>query len=222
MSVAVETRTDAPPAAAPGPWRKVLRRVGWTFISVGIVLILFVAYELWGTGLVTARHQDELRSDLETQFEAEDAGPGEAKLRPIPGEAIGIIRIPAIELNMAFVEGVSAADLKRGPGHYAGTPLPGREGNVGIAAHRTTYGAPFWSLDELRTGDRIHVRTVEGSFVYEVVWRKVVTPNDHWVLSPTDRPSITLTTCNPRYSAAERLIVRGKLLRAAPAAEARS
>ncbi|HEX9824739.1 MAG TPA: class E sortase [Actinomycetota bacterium] len=213
MSVATERPEAEAVERAPGPWRKVLRRVGWTFIGLGIVLILFVVYELFGTNLVTARHQSALRDDLEQQFAAAEAGDRAASLRPIPGEAVGIIRIPAIELNMAFVEGVSAADLKKGPGHYAGTPLPGEEGNVGIAAHRTTYARPFWALDKLKPGDLVYLRTVEGSLVYEVVWQKVVTPDQHEVLGPTAQPSLTLTTCNPRFSASERLIVRAHLVR---------
>lgn len=217
MSVTIAERTEAETATrGSGVWRRVLRRVGYAFITVGILLALFVVYELFGTNLITSRHQSALRDDLEQQFAAAEAG-RDVELRPIPGQAIGIIRIPSIDLNMAFVEGVSAADLKKGPGHYAGTPLPGEDGNVGIAAHRTTYGRPFWALDKLKAGDEVFVRTVEGTFVYEVVWQKVVTPNDHWVLGPTTHRSLTLTTCNPRFSAAERLIVRAHLVHEVPA-----
>lgn len=210
MSITMERRETLPEERVSGPWRKVMRRIGWTLIGLGLVLILFVVYELWGTNLVTARHQSALRADLEQQFAAAEE---DTRLRPITGEAVGIIRIPAIDLNMAFVEGVSAEDLKKGPGHYAGTPLPGREGNVGIAAHRTTYARPFWALDKLKRGDLVYVRTVEGSFVYEVLWQKVVTPDQDEVLDPTPRPSLTLTTCNPKFSASERLIVRAELVR---------
>lgn len=197
--------------------RRVLRGIGWTLITVGLLLLLFVAYELWGTNVITARHQDALRDTLDRQFRAAerrgDLGEQSRSPAPIPGEALGIMRIPRIGLNMAFIEGVGTDDLKKGPGHYPTTPLPGEPGNTGIAGHRTTYGKPFWSLDEVRRGDRIYLRTLEGTFVYEVAWRRVVTPDQHQVLDPTDRPALTLTTCNPRFSAAERLIVRALLVR---------
>lgn len=223
MTVAVRERRAAS-ARDRSPVRRILRGTGWTLITAGVLLLLFVAYELWGTNLVTSRHQSALRDTLDRQFraaapEGDGAEPPSAP-KPIPGEAVGIIRIPKIELNMAFVEGVDAEDLKMGPGHYPTTPLPGGPGNVGIAGHRTTYGRPFWSLDRMNPGDRIYVRTVEGSFVYEVVWRRVVTPDQNVVLDPTDRPSLTLTTCNPRFSAAERLIVRAVLLRGSAEAAA--
>lgn len=215
MTVAVRERASST-TRKRGLGRRILRGTGWTLITAGVLLLLFVAYELWGTNLVTSRHQSALRDTLDRQFRAAartgDEGTGEDP-PPIPGEAVGIIRIPKIELNMAFVEGVDTEDLKKGPGHYPTTPLPGEPGNTGIAGHRTTYGRPFWSLDRLRAGDRIYLRTVEGSFVYQVVWRRVVTPDQSTVLDPTSRSSLTLTTCNPRFSAAERLIVRAVLLR---------
>lgn len=91
---------------------------------------------------------------------------------------------------------------------------------MGIAGHRTTYGKPFWSLDELRPGDEIFLRTSEGEFVYEVRWTRVVLPSQSEVLDPTSRPALTLTTCEPKFSAAKRLIVRALQVRAPPGLEA--
>lgn len=188
--------------------RRILRGAGWTFITLGVLLLLFVVYELFGTNLITDRAQRGLRNDLEQQL----ASPPPRELKPIPGQALGILRIPDINLNMAVVEGVSVEDLKKGPGRYPSTALPGHRGNAAIAGHRTTYGKPFWALNAVEKGDPIFVRTREGSFRYEVVWQRVVTPDRSEVLDRTRRPSLTLTTCNPRFSAAERLIIRATLV----------
>jgi sortase A len=214
---AADTAPAALPAKRDAPWRKLLRGLGWTFIVFGYVLLLFVAYELWGTNLITSGHQTDLRKDLARAFQA--SGDDGRELRPIPGEALGILRIPSIDVNLAFIEGVDIEDLKKGPGRYPKTALPGDEGNFALAGHRTTYGSPFWSLDVLEPGDRIHVRTTEGRYVYEVEWTRIVDPSARYVLSPTESPALTLTTCNPRFSAAERLIVRAEQVRVLPPLE---
>lgn len=197
---------------------RIVRGAGWTLITAGVLVALFIVYELLVTDLITARHQTTLRDDLARRLQA--AGPGGSDGRPIPGRGVAILRIPRIELNAVVVEGVGLEDLQRGPGHYPSTPLPGEGGNVGIAGHRTTYGKPFWSLDLLRPGDEIFVRTTRGEFVYEVRWTRVVLPSQSEVLDPTSRPSLTLTTCEPKFSAARRLIVRAVEVRAPPGAEA--
>ena len=101
---------------------------------------------------------------------------------------------------------------RRGPGHYPHTPLPGQPGNAAIAGHRTTYGAPFYDLDDLEPGDEILVRTLQGEFTYEVTSTEVVSPDQTQVLAPTDDDRLTLTTCEPRFSARRRLIVTALLL----------
>jgi sortase A len=114
-------------------------------------------------------------------------------------------------VDVAVVEGVDVADLRKGPGHYPTTVLPGEDGNAAVAGHRTTYGAPFNRLDELAPGDEIAVETVKGSFTYVVEGTRVVAPSDVSVVAATDDDRITLTTCNPKYSARERLVVTGRL-----------
>ena len=122
------------------------------------------------------------------------------------------IVIPKIGEDWIVVQGVNEGDLRDGPGHYPSTPFPGQVGNAAIAGHRTTYGAPFWSLNELREGDRIVLATEYGIFEYRVT-RSVVTPpsgilpSGDSVLAQTNHPTLVLTTCNPRFSAAERLII---------------
>jgi sortase A len=124
---------------------------------------------------------------------------------------VGEIRIPAIGLNQVLVEGTSTDDLRQGPGHYVNTPLPGQGGNAAIAGHRTTYGHPFYNLDGVKPGDPIVVTTVQGVFVYDTFKQTVVSPSDTAVIDNVFANYLTLTTCNPRFSASSRLVVVAKL-----------
>jgi sortase A len=120
-------------------------------------------------------------------------------------------------LNAIVVQGTSTSDLRLGPGHYPGTPLPGQPGNSAIAGHRTTYGAPFYALDELHAGDPVFVTTTQGRFCYQVTRNLVVNPSDVAVVAQTSTPELTLTTCNPRFSATSRLVVQASLVTPAAA-----
>ncbi|MEO6121198.1 MAG: class E sortase, partial [Acidimicrobiales bacterium] len=198
----------------------VVAGTGRVLIAMGTLILLFVAYQLWGTGLAEARSQDRLRGQFEEVLGAAvattpprpaappTAAPPPTAPPPAPvGDAVAILRIPSIGVDKTVVEGVALDDLKKGPGHYPDTPLPGQPGNASIAGHRTTYGAPFYNLDELDNGDEILVTTRQGEFRYEVVESKVVRPSETSVLDPTSDNRLTLTTCEPRFSAAKRLVV---------------
>jgi sortase A len=216
--------------------RRAAQSVGTFLLIAGAVILLFVAYQLWGTSITTRLHQEQLRRQFDQEL-AQTHHPKTAKSSttstpststttqpisgvtyPVPGDVpaegqpIGIIDIPAIGANYVVVEGTSTSDLMLGPGHYAGTPLPGQPGNAAIAGHRTTYLHPFYSLDQVSTGDPIYVTTTQGRFEYTVTSVTVVAPTDVAVLDPTPTPALTLTTCNPRYSASQRLVVRADLV----------
>jgi len=179
--------------------RRIRKGVGSSLVLAGLTLMGSVGYQFWGTGLQTSRAQSELRKHIELYgFPA----------RPMPGGAIGFIDIPRIHLDMAFVQGVVEDALAKGPGHYPRSPLPGRGGNVAIAGHRTTHLHPFWSLNEVRPGDRVLLQTRMGAFVYRVIWERVVLTWDWSVIGRTAVPSLTLTTCNPRFFGTQRLVVR--------------
>ena len=203
--------------------RTVIRGVGKGLICVGILLFLFVAYELWGTGFHERRGQKELAASfnrhvapltpLPTLPGADASTAPTTTLPPVDlGDGVALIEIPSIDVSKFVVEGVGVEDLKRGPGHYPGTPLPGEKGNAAIAGHRTTYGAPFYDLSELKPGDPIFVTTAAGRFRYDVSGTDIVSPDAVEVLDPTPDDRLTLTTCNPRFSAAERLIITAKLI----------
>ena len=110
-------------------------------------------------------------------------------------------------LDEIVVSGVGVDDLKKGPGHYSQTPLPGEHGNAAIAGHRTTYGAPFLDIDDLQPGDEVVATTYAGRFVYKVTGTTIVPPSEISVLDDTPDDRITLTSCDPKYSATNRIIV---------------
>ena len=142
---------------------------------------------------------------------------------PAPGEGVFRLRIPSIDLEHMVVEGVGTEELQKGPGHYPacgpgfGRPLctdfdeiwPGEKGRVVVSGHRTTYGSPFWDLDKLESGDEIMIETrwSDQPIVYEVSETKIVSPNSPIVVIPSDRAELALTTCNPKFSAEQRLVV---------------
>ena len=199
-------------------------------MGVGLLLLAFVAYQLWGTALyehnAQARLQHELTPSLRTTgtLPKGPRGAGSGSTDPLTsraapptadpavGNPVGLLSIPAIGMSkVVIVEGTDDGQLQEGPGHYPGTPLPGEVGNASIAGHRTTYGAPFYSLDALHPGDAINIETPQGLFQYLVVLTKIVQPTDTSVLEASVLPELTLTTCNPRYSASQRLVVQALL-----------
>jgi sortase A len=134
------------------------------------------------------------------------------ELPPAAGEVLGRIVIPTIGVDWMVVEGVELAFLAGGPGHMPWTPLPGQPGNAVISGHRTTRGAPFADLDRLQPGDEILVETLIGTHTYRVVDHRIVAPTGVWVTEQRDGAWLTLTTCNPKGSARERLVVFAHLV----------
>ena len=209
---------------------KALGVVGRSCVTAGVLVLLFVAYQLWGTGIREAQAQDQLQSEFEETIGADPTTTATTArgvtttIGPPPppandGDALAQIRIPRIGLEKIVVSGVSLEDLKRGPGHYPDTPLPGQPGNAAIAGHRTTYGAPFNRIDELEPGDEILVTTTQGSFRYEMIEQHIVSPSQVEVLNDYGDDRLTLTACHPKYSASQRIVVVAALVGpAAPAA----
>lgn len=211
-----DSALPAPPPAARkrrSHRGRVLRIMGLLFIVAGVALGGYVWWNLWGTGFAARAAQNDLRPAFERNVASLNPTDAPERVANVPGKAIAIIRIPKIEVDLVVVQGTGTESLKKGPGHYDQTVYPWQDtGRVGIAGHRTTYGAPFWSLNELREGDRIVLATEYGYFNYRVT-RSVITPpsgilpSGTSVLAQTQRPTLVLTTCNPRFSASERLIV---------------
>jgi LPXTG-site transpeptidase (sortase) family protein len=249
-----------------GTGRTWLRETGAAFVVVGLVVLLFVGFELVGTNFSEQSSQAKLAREFTSELTraATDASSGagttpttalslssvpgvssrpsrrggEGSSRtgrsigtsigtsvgrplirgeplpvPPPGGALDHLVIPAIGVTRYVVQGVSDAELQMGPGHYPGTPLPGQLGNVAIAGHRTTFGAPFFRLNEVVSGDLIYLTDTSGTtWVYTVRHLWVVGPTDTNVLATSRQADLTLTTCNPRFEAISRLVVRAVLL----------
>jgi sortase A len=126
------------------------------------------------------------------------------------GDAIGRLRAPAMDLDAIVIQGTDTASLEKGPGHFPETPFPGEGGTVGIAGHRTTYGAPFRNADSVERGDRIMLEMPYATIVYRVQKTEIVDPSSVGVVKDVGYERLVLTTCHPLYSAAQRLIVFAK------------
>ena len=205
-----------------------VRLLGKLLISIGFGVLMFVGWTLWGTGIYTAQQQDTLAEEFAdappVSLDVNDQVPD--SFLPGPGKHAFRMQIPAIDFDQIVVEGVGSTDLKKGPGHYPEcrdgfdkplcTPFeevwPGEEGRVIVSGHRTTYGAPFYNVDKLKQGDQIITTTQWGEFTYEVTIKTIVQPDSPLVVIQNDEPELVLTTCNPRFSAAERLIVYAELV----------
>ena len=203
-------------------------RSGWitafTWIrNIGAVILLFVVWQLWGTAIAQHHAQDQLKGQFEAAVHSHRVPAAAAGGHLIPagvdfpspadGSVVARLQIPAIGVDQYVVSGTSETDLAKGPGHYVGTALPGQAGNVAIAGHRTTHGAPFNGLGHLVSGDRIVLTTTWGENLTYVVsgTPQAVSPNDVAVLNYFGDNRITLTTCNPEYSATQRLVAVGEL-----------
>ena len=208
---------------------RALRGLGWIFIAFGVLVLLYLVYSLLYTNRATDQAQRNLADDWGLTLPADGELPAEGEdgegQPPDPGSAVAALEFrrpgdskPLVHAKPLYVvRGVTLADLQRGPGHYPGTAMPGKKGNFAVAGHRTTYGAPFFNLDQLRKGDEVIVTVRSGKqFTYRVRRQEVVHPSETWVLGPdplkAGKRTLTLTTCNPRFSNAERLIVFAELV----------
>ena len=191
-------------------------RRGISVLSVVLFLagITMFAYPV-GTDIYSRYRQDRLQGAFD------DPGTQQAYLerRIKIGDGLTLLRIPKLDVKILVVQGTTPAALRAGAGHYVNTPLPGEVGNVGIAGHRTTFLRPFNRLDEMKPGDLVTLETPFAVYTYKAVapfgghanpW--VVTPNDFSVVAQGTGHLLTLTTCNPKGSARQRLVMRFSLV----------
>jgi sortase A len=191
--------------------RAVLRFVASVMIVSGALLITDAGVTLlWQepvSWLLAQREQAKLEDALAS------APRRVLARRPLEGDAIGRISLPSIGVSEFVVEGTDTATLRKGPGHYPSTPLPGERGTSAIAGHRTTYGAPFRRLDDLRPGQPVAVDLPYGRFVYRVERIRIVDDQDLSVLRRVGYDRLVLTACHPLYSAAERVVAFARFVR---------
>jgi sortase A len=213
---------------------RALRILSLTLITAGVVVLADVAATLaWKEPISTVygsiqQHGAENQlDDLEASF------PSPAELRRTagargvrgkvgalaellekrvrPGDAIGRLIIPSIDVDLVVVQGTDTASLQKGPGHYPQTPFPGEAGTTAFAGHRTTYLAPFRHLDELQQGDAVEIEMPYANLVYRVQKTRVVDPADVHIVHRVGYERLVLTACHPLYSAAQRIAAFAKL-----------
>lgn len=195
--------------------RFVLRFASHVLIVSGLLLVCDAAVTVAWQEPISAFSAGRQQAKLEEKLE--DPPPRVVRKRPLPGDAIGEIELPTLDRSYFVVEGTDADNLRKGPGHYPETPLPGQRGTVAIAGHRTTHGAPFRTVDQLDRGDEIVLSMPYGRFSYRVQSTKIVDPSDTWVKRRVGYNRLILSACHPLYSAAERIIVFARQVKRMPA-----
>lgn len=224
--------------AARRPRRRVsvVGVLGELFITAGVVMLLYVAWQLWIGDIIYGAERNAQGTELSQQWEQTDPQPPSLATDPTTGqevfvppviaepadaEVFGVMRVPrwGDDYAMPMAGGVSRPRTLDpiGIGHYPGTEMPGEVGNFALAGHRTTFGKPFADIASLRVGDAIVVETEEGWFTYRFRTLEYVQPDEVDVLLdvpqapdvPANERYITLTTCSPRYSLAERIVAYG-------------
>lgn len=195
--------------------RAVVRFIASVMMVSGVLLIadaaLTVAWQEPVSAVVSEREQAELS-------EAYISAPRRVlERRPLKGDAIARLDLPSLDRSYYVVEGTDTESLRKGPGHYPDTPLPGERGTAAIAGHRTTYGAPFRTIDQLRRGDPIVVEMPDGTFYYRVERVRIVDDSALWVTDKVAYNRLVLTACHPLYSAAQRVVAFARFVKRGPA-----
>jgi sortase A len=205
--------------------------VGELLITAGVIVLLFVGYQLVWTNVQADRAATAQADALEGRWAERSAEEPEFDVPLKKGEAFALLRIPRLGENfrVPIVEGVSLEDLAQGVGHYPETALPGEIGNFSVAGHRATNGEPFAYLDQLDKGDAVVVESATTWYTYEVFKAYIVAPTQVGVILPVPnepdavprRRLMTLTTCNPRWDSYERLIFHAELVEELPKGDGR-
>lgn len=206
--------------------RRKIQIVGWTLVWSGVFILGYAGWELFATDFINSRIQAEAQTRVTEVLEGKqpdlpptevfDDVEGPVQFHPEEasdvGTELGVLTVEKLGLSAVVFEGVDGDTLKKGPGHMPGTAVPGQPGNAVISGHRTTYGRPFFDFDQLKPGDRIELETAIGVTVYEVRSTEIVEPTDVWVTEDRAGGWLTLTTCHPKFSARQRLIVFAEMV----------
>lgn len=226
--------------------RVAIRTIGELFITVGVLLILFLIYQLWWTSFTADRAATHTRNELIQEWAREIPKPVTSSLpaagqstapvtsenstedvasSTIEGKAFALMYIPRLKdqvWGVPIVKGIGTGSLARGIGFYPNSAAPGTDGNFAVAGHRATHGEPFRNIDRLRVGDEVIVRTRDAWFTYTLTRDELVRPKETWVIDPVPRglkpgALMTIITCHPRWASTYRWIWWAKLQQSSPA-----
>lgn len=211
-----------PPPRRGGKGLALVRGIGQTFITFGLVILLFAGYEVYGKSWQVDGEQAALSDKLDQVWDKGGGGSAKPNAEPLPGEALARLYIPKLNKRWVVVEGVQPDDIKLAPGHYPDSAQPGQMGNFAVAGHRMP--SVFWDLDDMRTGDLVGVETRTDWYVFKVDRVHIIKPTEVGVVAPNPedpgadpvRKLVTLTTCNPKWDNYERLVVRAVLTKEQP------
>ena len=180
------------------------------------ILLAVVGVGMLGYPFATNLYQSRIQDRLQGELGSDDLRAKYSEGRLGEGDALTRLRIPKTGVDVVVVEGTSASALRAGAGHYPASPLPGEDGNVAIAGHRTTYGRPFHDNDQLKAGDDVILTTPLGEFTYRISVDPFAIDAHDWtpIANTPGAQTLTLTTCHPKGSAKQRLIVRAELVEA--------
>ena len=227
--------------------RRAVGVTGELLLTAGLLVLLFVVWQIGVMGVVDGRRQADLVGGIERGFATARPGspasgqdtrptdrpPAEGSLADLdPGAPFGVLRVPRLggsDWARPVLQGVGLDVLARGLGHYAGTALPGQVGNLAIAGHRSGHGNPLIDIDAVQPGDAVVLETRAGWYVYRAVRHDVVAPDRSDVVAPVpERPGVrpterwlTLTTCSPRYGSTSRYVVFARFETLVPRAAGR-
>lgn len=213
MTIVAERRTSV--------LDSVLGVLGELMITLGVVILLFVGWQLWWTDAVSDRAQASIAGHLQDSWPETSSAQQQPPVEPDWGTAFALVHIPRFGSEWKprpLLEGTSLDVLADGMGHYKDTAMPGQIGNLAIAGHRVTYARPLFQIADLQVGDAIVIETKDGWYTYRMTSREIVSPRDVDVIAPVpDHPEqeptermLTLTACHPKYSAKQRFIVHAK------------
>ncbi len=202
--------------------------LGELLLTVGVLILLFVAYQLFYTSAVSVRTMSHETAQLEHAWAGDTRERAVALVperAPSAGTSFAVIHIPRLDKTLPVLEGTDLATLAKGVGHYKGTAMPGAVGDFAVAGHRKTHGDPFLEFPRLRVGDQVVIETATAWYTYVIDVAPYITspgnmaaiapvPN-HPGVAPTER-LITLTTCNPWWAHYQRMIAHGHLVSERP------
>jgi sortase A len=220
FSLGSRTRRELQPRLRTRAGSRSLRFLADVAMTGGLLLLIEAGVTLLWQEPLSALLASRAQADLEAELEESTRPSTDGDLATLAarhrrqtgtGDPLGTIRIRSIDVSFTIVEGTDEGSLRKGPGHYVSTPLPGQPGTFGLAGHRTTYLAPFRDIDDLRRDDGIVIRMPYGRFEYTVEGSRSVDPSQVSVLRRVNHDRIVLTACHPLYSATERIVVHGRL-----------